>query len=822
MSLRWLWPGIRPFAAALRMAGFAFVVGLALSWIGVGDQFGGAFSANLSMLAAAALVASALWGTTARIDRASFERVARTHLVLAGSRSPIAWAYAAVLAAAAVATGKLLADGRSVADSLSAGGNAACLVVLGLILFVVGALAATASLRWVETKLTTAKVDPGPPGRPEPQAYFPDEPLHPGDKDLLDRKLVVDVLMEAVLSLKDSAPGYVSLEGIWGSGKSSVVTLARTDLEDRGCVTAVFAAFHFATTERLADGLVSTVAAALNDRYATVDPGRRLVDYYRALKPTLDRALPIALPEISPSRPTAEHRLKTMLKSVPRPIVVFLEDLDRLTGPDVLVLVSATQLLSSIPGFVFVPVMDRERVQSQLRRYVPQPAEYLRKFINTTVIVPPPPEEAITDAINRMIGSVLESREVAELEPPQRSSITSRTWVELLPTLRHVKQLANSYSAILKQLRGEVNHFDLLLATLLDQVEPRILADFDSNRPLWLTGFTPQEQMVNMLESPRPQPTGNADPRGERLKVLVRDSRRLKHVKPVVNALVSGNLSTQALLRDQRIAHLQYFLRYRERRIGRSAISDRKVDSIIAAINGAGSKTAGAILKHELESSANRLELLAKLRVRADEFSGNDVRAATIVACCAMSESLTHKLGSWESDEQDEAMGLICELLELGKADPDWQTGTIDTGIAAAKSFGFVSDLAARAMSGPAFGGNTLTPAFEPTRLIPVRIARAIEMLEEGRDPFDEEPRTATWILGDLGDPKLAASWAVRLHRIDEVLRAHSPSTAWEPITAVIWEKLREKFDEDELRRGLPSDRDLTPFETLLRDHTAD
>jgi hypothetical protein len=239
-----------------------------------------------------------------------------------------------------------------------------------------------------------------------------------------------------------------------------------------------------------------------------------------------------------------------------------------------------------------------------------------------------------------------------------------------------------------------------------------------------------------------------------------------------------------------------------------------------AALGLPGSKsTAGAILTRELASSTNRLELLEKLGVRADEFSGNDVRAAVIVACCAISESLSYKPSSWESDEQDEAIGLICELLELGKADPDWQTSAIDAGIAAATSFGFVFDLPARAMSGPAYGGNTPAPAFESTRLIPIRTARIIRLLEAGRDPFDAEPRTAAWILGGLDEPKLASSWAVRLHRIDEVLRAFGPSAGWEPITAVIWPKLREKFDEDELRRGLPTDRDLTPFETLLRDH---
>lgn len=76
-------------------------------------------------------------------------------------------------------------------------------------------------------------------------------PMFRADSQSFEREGPLDVLDEAVESLKDSAPGYVSLEGIWGSGKSSVVTLARSRFEERGRVTATFAGARGAIAVRL-------------------------------------------------------------------------------------------------------------------------------------------------------------------------------------------------------------------------------------------------------------------------------------------------------------------------------------------------------------------------------------------------------------------------------------------------------------------------------------------------------------------------------------------------------------------------------------------
>jgi hypothetical protein len=791
-----------------------FIGGVALSVFITGDHLVEPFASGLITLPILATCAAAVLGIGRVFDEETFRRLSRTHRILAGSRSPVVWIYTVALAAGALVAGKMLGDGRSASGAATGAGMALSWVIACSSVMALSGLLTTAVHKTWTGRQSREVRRSSVANTPAAVTHFADSPLGLDDADLLERGPVVDLLVETIVEFKDSSPGYISLEGKWGSGKSTVVVRARQKLEDRGLITAIFGALHFATTENLAEGLVSAVAAAFNSRFTTIDPARILADYYAAFAPAIEKTLPLGLPRLPVSRVSAKQKLAALLRDVPRPIVVFLEDIDRLRGEEILTLVGATQLLSPIEGFVFVPVMDPIRVEEQLAHAIPTPSEYIRKFVNATVVVPPPTEDTLLESIDKAIDAVIAARG-GEIRRPEGIQVTERTWLALMPTLRHVKQYANALSANLVQLRGEVNTFDLLLLTLLEEFQPEILNEFDSNRSLWLTGLSVAEQLSEALTIGDKKPI--EERRQVRLAELVPDAVRRRDVESIVDSLLPAHVSKSMLLRDQRIAHREYFLRYRERRVGRTSVSDQAVAALLDRVNSASETTSEAVLVDAILGSPSKRALLGRLTAHAEEFSSG-TRAIAIAACASISDELERDRSGWSPNEREEALALIFELLELGRADPKWQRSAIETAVKTSTSLGFARDLVGRLTS----ERNALLSnkdAIDVDRLHSLLAKVIQERLERGHDPFDREPELGTWVLGSLGDRSLASRWAAKLNRIDFVLRATLTDPSDDTTAALNWERLAKYYDEAELRRHLPRDRDLTELEGALATH---
>lgn len=164
---------------------------------------------------------------------------------------------------------------------------------------------------------------------------------------------MVNVLVNAILDLRDAAPGYISLEGATGEAASQVSSPLPEPASGKNPTPyrrGLLRIPHFATTDRLVEALVVTIERALNERYSTFDAGKEFRAYYKTLRPVLTSALPLGLPEPPDDRRTAKERLEALLGPVQRPIVIFLEDLDRMRGEDLLILRVPSSFLGRSAG----------------------------------------------------------------------------------------------------------------------------------------------------------------------------------------------------------------------------------------------------------------------------------------------------------------------------------------------------------------------------------------------------------------------------------------------------------------------------------------
>lgn len=718
-------------------------------------------------------------------------RLARTHQEVPQARSPTAWAYAIALSSAASAgAASLVLFGTSVTGW--AAGFALAVALASCALAGLGALT-RAALDNVRTNPMPIQAAPT-----SDRPYFTDEPIDSASDDKLDRAQVVEALLEAIRRTSGATPAFLSLEGSWGSGKSSVAALLRKRLDAEGLLHGTMSGFHFAARERIVEALLESMARTIGKRYATADVGATLVRLWATSRPIADKLSPFGLPSDLPPRADPGSHLRSLIEAVPRPVVVIVEDVDRLRGSDVLTLVSALMTAGDLPGFVFLLVMDRAQVETELSKEISDGAGYLRKVVNAAIRVPPPPPDLLISILDGYVEAVLKARGTT-IDPRDLATLSRSTWTTLVPTVRHAKHLANAFSAALSQIAGEVNTRDVLLLATLEEFAPASLAAITAEPSLWLVGRDPE----NLLEGLRVGIANREDRsrrQAETIDAAERDELRRGAVRQVIGLLFPDRVDELQLLRDQRVAHFEYFRRYVERRVAPGRVPDLLVQNFIEVVNRAGIERAGEAVAKMLRDGPT-YALLDRFVVLAELFAA-EVRAPVIDAVARGSISLAPSDNSFIPSERERARALIFRLLELGKESTTWQKEAIDGAIRSSSSLEFARELVG--LTRPEHNAIlTDYQAFQAGQLEQLLAEEIQRRLKEGLDPFETEGRYAPYILAALKDRTLASRYAVGLGQVESVLSGYAyPAGLPGRTSRIRWDTICGDFDVEELKRG--------------------
>jgi len=780
-------------SVALVVAVAAFVIAQILRTIGLWIPSVAAVLTSAWM----AIPLSAVVGATRTTSDTIAQRLTATHREMPAARSPAAWAWAITLASAA---GVAAASAALGPPELTARAG----LIAGLVALASVAAAGLASV--ARTQLDGLGQPKAAKNRPRSNSrpYFTDEPVQQKSEDALDRQPVIDALLEAIDRSWGERASFISLEGIWGSGKSSLVALARTELQTAGVIEGVFTGFHFATRERFAEALLESIAATISTRYATTDVRSVLLSVWESSRSIADRLSPIGAPGSLRSATDATRHFKTLIKSVPRPVVIFVEDVDRLTGHDVLTLISAVMSVDDLPGFVFVMVMDRDQVAAELASEVANGGEYLRKLTNAAIRVPPPTTETLFTVLNRHLDEVLSARG-RTIEDGALGTIPRSVWTTFLPTVRHVKHLSNAFSATLAQVGGEINTGDVLLLTLLEEFAPETLRCLRREPSLWMEGT---EDVIGALLAGRATPEDRRKKRLEALEQAEPSELKRRAAKEILDFLFPEGGEVLAQLRGQRVSQPEYFRRFVERRVAPGKVSDEAVKEVISKINGASPEQASQAISEALSGSGH-YALLDKLTVFADLVEQTH-RAAVITAVARASIELAPSDSVFLQGERERARALTFRLLELGRGDHAWQRATMEATIKASSSLEYARELVGLAE----VGQNAILTDFAAFDSVALRAVLASEVrrrLEDGLDPFSTEGRYAPYILASLENPKLAADHALRLGQVGAVLDGYAVRSGLPGSKPRIqWDKLCPDFDVAILRTGASLEHPLT------------
>jgi predicted KAP-like P-loop ATPase len=322
-----------------------------------------------------------------------------------------------------------------------------------------------------------------------------DAPIKSSVDDDLGRAPVAHDFAESIGELDASDGLVVGVLGPWGHGKSSFINLMREQFEKEPKLTVVdFNPWMFSGSNQLINFFFTEIGAELNVKNKSKfgQAADWLAKYAGILKPASQLIpLPFAgvvgeaaaaaiggladTTDADHSAKKVRERITEELAALTEPIIVVIDDIDRLTTPEIREIFKLVRLTASFPNIVYVLAFDRTRVEQALSEDGVPGRAYLEKIVQLSFDVPQAPEMLLRSQVFNELNRVLAPVADFELDEDRWGDAYFEIIDPLLSNMRDVTRYAISSKATIKSLGAEIDLVDLLAMEAVRVFRPDLM-----------------------------------------------------------------------------------------------------------------------------------------------------------------------------------------------------------------------------------------------------------------------------------------------------------------------------------------------------------
>lgn len=303
------------------------------------------------------------------------------------------------------------------------------------------------------------------------QAIDPDDAIESEEDDWLgfsDMSWVVHGNLKALDLSKGSLT--VGVVAPWGRGKSSFINLLRKRLERDGGIIISFNPRGSKSVSSIPEDFFDTFAKELSRHYLGF--GLLLARYTKHIgllnQYTWTRPLGSLLTLLLPGK--EQEAVNRTLRELDKRVYVLLDDLDRLSGEEILEVLKLMDRNASFSNTVFIVAYDKVYVNNVLRKHLNYDLNhcFIDKYISWEFPLPTPDKEML-----KLFMEVVLSMKVEDY-PPSLYTQLQRDWngvasiiLKSLESVRDLKRYLNLMMPRYQRLASEVSFKDYCLLYLL-------------------------------------------------------------------------------------------------------------------------------------------------------------------------------------------------------------------------------------------------------------------------------------------------------------------------------------------------------------------
>lgn len=373
-------------------------------------------------------------------------------------------------------------------------------------------------------------------------ALSADHPIDLPAQDAFGFDPFARAIATSIAGLKSPEGLVIGVHGPWGSGKSSAVNLIKHHLATGGLkgvedlVLVEFNPWWFNGADALAIAFFRELGSAIGKSLPD-----KAKDAFRALGRKLGSASPLIEAAVNLATVGAggaaaggaakfvgdvlggertvpeEHAvIAKALRAVDKRYLVIIDDLDRLSADDALLIFKLVKSVGRLPNVVYLMVFDRELTEAAVaERFPSEGAHFLEKIVQAAFELPPPEPDDLRSLLLNNVGRI-----TGQIENDRMTRFMNVFYDVVAPNIarpRDVVRLTNALEVTWPAVAGNVDAADFLAMETLRLFWPQVHRAIYDNKTLVCghqLGLGPPAQadahcdarlLASVLEPERPQ-----------------------------------------------------------------------------------------------------------------------------------------------------------------------------------------------------------------------------------------------------------------------------------------------------------------------------
>lgn len=416
---------------------------------------------------------------------------------------------------------------------------------------------------------------------------FDDAPIDNPRQDRFGFDPFAQSIARCILALRRPLGSVVAIHGPWGSGKSSVINLVRHHLaqDANAPVVVTIQAWWYRTEDALAIGffqeLYATLSKELPKGEKAKDALAKLGGHIAGAGQLLGAAAGLVAGKVAEgavnavsatvanyirndeNTETLQRRVADALAAQEKRFLFIVDDLDRLSPDEALVVLRLIKSVGRLPNVVYLLSYDREVTEKVVaERYPSEGAHYLEKIVQAGFDLPDPAPVHLQTLFLEQIEPLFQKGDTDSWLDSNDMDLANLLFEGIYPeirTPRDVVRLTNSLAISWGAVRGDVHPGDFMALEALRLFRPAVYrAVRASKRFLVGTGSSDSrpKELAKQLEE---QLIGGVRPQ---------DRQRIKNVLmrlfPRLQATWANTLHTseEAWIRARRVCSGKHFDTY--------------------------------------------------------------------------------------------------------------------------------------------------------------------------------------------------------------------------------------------------------------------
>ncbi len=331
--------------------------------------------------------------------------------------------------------------------------------------------------------------------------FTDDQPVKTIEGDLLQRRRFIESLASALLLPPRSHCRVVSLEGMWGEGKTSAIEMALDLIGKRDADLKPFVARVNPWQMGTKDALVGALLKELSHIVRSEKRRQKVASFGKLAKELEAYVGALALLKAEPhgavisaivrawmwalswltrrasDLQSQKNRVSAAIAKTGRPIIVVVDDLDRLLPEEVVEVVRFVRAVGDFERTTYLLAFDHARIIESLEQAgVPSASRFLEKIVQLRIHLPPASAASIKAILDQRLedSAVYTSRRQFDESESRRVELYSFYIAPLLADVRTLLRVLARVEVTPIDVVREVEYWDVFAMNVILAVAPDV------------------------------------------------------------------------------------------------------------------------------------------------------------------------------------------------------------------------------------------------------------------------------------------------------------------------------------------------------------